>query len=175
MMRMTVGSALARFSVGVLVERRKAVSPWADFLWRPVTALPGKPDTEPWTVISADAERTCFYAGFAEVELHRSETSHYLDNLKSGAPKLWIALRPTGGDPPYDLFSVTADPAEGESFTQWSTDIVEAVPMPETFRHVLEAFVVEHHVERTFFRRQRDRARPNSLERKRRVEKPSEE
>ena len=69
---MIATSPLAQFSVGVVVERRKAVSEWADFIWRPIAALPGCPDTEPWTILSADDERTCFYGGCAQVELHRS-------------------------------------------------------------------------------------------------------
>ena len=33
-------SALVRIPVGVVVERRKAMSQWADFVWQPVAVLP---------------------------------------------------------------------------------------------------------------------------------------
>jgi hypothetical protein len=38
--------------------------------------------------------------------------------------------------------------------------LVETVPMPEPVREVVEAFVAAHHVERVFFKRQRDATDP---------------
>jgi hypothetical protein len=35
--------------------------------------------------------------------------------------------------------------------------------MPEVIRDAIEAFVAEHHVERTFVKRKRDRANPEAL------------
>jgi hypothetical protein len=57
--------------------------------------------------------------------------------------------------------AVTADPAEGESFTQAGDDLVGAVPMPAAVRDMLDAFIVEHHVEQPFFKRERERADPD--------------
>jgi hypothetical protein len=79
---------------------------------------------------------------------------------------LWIALRSTGGEPPYELFAVTADPAEGEALTEAGNDIVDVVPMPPAVRTQIEAFVAQHHVERPFYKRQRDRADPEALARR---------
>jgi hypothetical protein len=163
--------ALSRISVGVVVERRKAASPWTDHNWRPVAVLPGRPEAEPWAVLAIDAEATTFYAGAADLVLHRAETGRYRDNLASGAPSLWVALRPTGGEPPFRVVAVTADPAEGESFTQAGDDLVGAVPMPAAVRDMVEAFVVEHHVEQPFFKRERDRADPESLAHRQPTEK----
>ena len=153
----------ARIVVGIVVERHKAASQWIDFTWRPVTILPGEPDTPPWTVLSSSADTTTFYAGTAEVALYRAETGSYRDNLASDAPSLWVALRPTGLEPPYDIAAVTADPAEGEAFTQAGDDIVEALPMPAAVRAMVQGFMTEHHVERPFVKRQRDRADPEAL------------
>ncbi len=47
---MSQAAPLLRIPVGVVVERRKAFSPWADFIWRPVAVLEGVPDAAPWTV-----------------------------------------------------------------------------------------------------------------------------
>ncbi|HZS64144.1 MAG TPA: DUF3305 domain-containing protein [Xanthobacteraceae bacterium] len=158
-------TVLARISVGVIVERQKAASAWIDFLWRPVAVLPGEPEARPWTILSSDGNATRFYAGSAEMELHRSETAHYLSNLTSGAPSIWVTLRRSDGEMPYRLFAVTADPTEGESFAEAGDDIVEALPMPEPIRDLLAAFVAEHHVEREFVKRQRDRADPERMAR----------
>jgi hypothetical protein len=163
---MSVVPPLRTIPVGIVVERTKGVSQWADYLWRPVVALPGQPDTAPWTKLSDEGDRATFYAGPAEIELHRTETTNYRDNLASGAPALWVVLRETGGEPPYELYLVTADPAEGEAMTAAGNDIVETVPMPDSIRDEIEAFVAEHHVEREFVKRRRDRANIESLGRR---------
>jgi hypothetical protein len=156
---------LARIPVGVVVERRRATSPWLDFIWRPVAVLSGLPDAAPWTVLASDADATMFYVGAAEIELYRTEADHYRSNLASRAPSVWIALGATGTDPPYEITTVTADPAEGESLTEPGARLVEAVAMPEPVRTVIAAFVAEHHVERPFDKRKRDRADPEALAR----------
>ena len=153
-------TALAHIPVGVVVERRKAVSVWIDHVWRPVLVLAGEPETAPWTPLAVAEDAATFYAGRADVALHRSDTGDYRDNLATGAPLLWVALRPTGGEPPYDILMVTASPAEGEALTEPGTDLVETVPMPDPVRDAVAAFVAEHHVERAFFKRKRDKAVP---------------
>jgi len=163
--------ALVRVSLGVLVERRKAASPWVDYNWQPVAVLLGQPQAEPWSVLVTDDDATTFYAGAADLALYRTETGQYRDNLASGAPSLWVALRPTGGEPPFRVVAVTADPAEGESFSHAGDDLVGAVPIPATVRDMIEAFVGKHHVEQPFFKRERDRADPDRLARRRLNEK----
>lgn len=152
--------------VGVIVERSKGTTAWAEFYWRATGILAGQPDTPAWTVLSDDGQRMTFYAGTADVALYRTETGFYRDNLASGAPALWIALRAAEGEPPFAVAAVTADPAEGESFTEAGTDLVEQVPMPPSIQQVLAAFVAEHHVERPFFKRKRDRVDPEAMARR---------
>ena len=94
---------------------RKAQSPWIDFIWRPVAVLAGVPEPRRGPCLTRRRRRTTFYAGHRRDQLYRTETTNYRDNLASGAPALWVVLRPTGVEPPYELFAVTADPAEGEA------------------------------------------------------------
>ena len=150
--------ALATIAVGVIVERRKAQSPWIDFTWQAVSALTGVPAASPWTMLSEDEGGATFYAGAAEIALYRTETGNYRDNLASGAAKLWVALRQTGGEPPYALFAVTVDPAEGEAWSEAGSDLVDMVPMPAAVQAEVARFIAEHHVERPFYKRQRDEA-----------------
>jgi hypothetical protein len=157
---------LARYEVGVVVERSKGESQWVDFHWRPVTILIGAPDTPLWTKLTDDGERATFYVGAAAVELYLTETAHYRDNLQMDPPQLWVVLRPVERDPPYELAMVTADPAEGEGMTEAGNNIVEPLPMPEQLQDAVAAFVAEHHVERTFVKRKRDRADPDALARR---------
>jgi len=163
---MSGARALAKIAVGIVVERRRAQSPWIDFTWRPVAALAGLPDAAPWTMLSQDGDGATFYAGAAEIALYRTETVNYRDNLGSDVPMLWVALRPTGVEPPYEIFAVTADPAEGEAWTEAGSDLVEVVPMPEPVRAAIDAFVAEHHVEQPFHKRERARADPEALARR---------
>jgi uncharacterized protein DUF3305 len=151
-------TTLESVAVGVVVERRRAKSVWAEFLWRPVSVLAGKPSAEAWTVLDAQAESVLFYAGEALIELHRTESTYYRDNLTCGAPKLWVVLGPTGSDPPYEVLAVTADPAEGEAFTDAGNNLVEAVPMPRDIMAIVDRFIATHHVERPFTKRRRQPA-----------------
>src|SRR5260370_1590734 len=106
---MSVVPALARILVGVVVERRRATSPWIDFTWQPVMALPGRPDAAPWTALSIDAGIATFYAGSTEIALYRTETGHYRGTLACGFPFLRFLLRPTPPNPPTQLVAVTPD------------------------------------------------------------------
>jgi Protein of unknown function (DUF3305) len=162
---MSSALALLRIPVGVVVERRKATSPWIEVIWRPVALLDGVPDAAAWTPLAIDRETVTFYAGAAVIELYRSETDNYRRNLASAAPAVWVALHETGGDPPYAVAAVTADPAEGEGLTEAGQGIIEAVTMPEPLYQTIAAFVAKHHVERVFEKRTRDRADPEALAR----------
>jgi hypothetical protein len=160
-----MSTALKTLSVGIVVERRKASSQWIDYIWRPVAALGGVPQTPPWSILAQDDEVTTFYAGAAEIEFFRTATSNYRDNL-AGDQSLWVALRRTESDPPYKLLAVTADPSEGEAFTETGVDLVELVPLPDVVRETMIDFVAEHHVEQPFFKRKRDRADPEAMARR---------
>jgi Protein of unknown function (DUF3305) len=157
---------LQRLSVGVVVEKRKLNNPWAEFSWRAVAVLPGAPDTAPWTMLDEQHEVWRFYAGASEIELFAPSGGYYRDNLANGVPSLWVVLRPTGLEPAFQVLTVTADPNEGEAFTQAGDDLVEAVAMPEPIREAIEAFVAQHHIETQFVKRQRDTADPEALARR---------
>jgi len=157
---------LLRFPVGIVVERHKAGSAWTDFVWRAVAVLPDEPGTKPWTVLREEYGTTLFYAGSATVDLYPSETARYRDNLASGSPSIWTVLSPAESAWPYSVTAATADPSEGEAFTEAGANLVEAVPMPEMLREAIESFVAEHHVEREFFKRKRRQADPEALARR---------
>ena len=80
-------TALALIPVGVVVERRKAKSVWADFLWRPVSVFVGKPVAAPWTPLDTQANTTLFFAGESRARI-APDRDYYRDNLASGAPAL---------------------------------------------------------------------------------------
>jgi hypothetical protein len=161
-----MNAALVTIPVGVVVERTKGASPWSDYLWCPVKVLPGVPDTPLWSKLEGDDERALFYVGPAGIELHRTETTNYRDNLATETPLLWVVLEKSDGQQPYQLRLVTADPAEGEAMTLVGENIVDSVPMPASVEQAIAAFIKEHHVEREFVKRKRDRANPEALARR---------
>ena len=154
-------TALAQIPVGVVVERRKARSMWVDFLWRPVSVFVGVPSAAPWTQFDIQEETVLFFAGKAVIDLHRTETPNYRDNLASDTPALWVALCPVVSDRPYEILAVTADPAEGEALTDAGSNLVEAVPMPPEIVEAVVQFIAQHHVDRPFVKRKRDRQAPS--------------
>jgi hypothetical protein len=156
-----------RIPVGVVIERRAAASAWTDFIWRAVGVLPDAPDIEPWTTLREEADSTLYYAGSAAIDLYRSETGRYRENLASGAASIWVVMSPSEGAWPYTVIAVTADPAEGESLTEAATNLVEPVPMPEILRDAIDRFIAGHHVEREeFVKRKRRGADPEALARR---------
>jgi Protein of unknown function (DUF3305) len=154
-------TALAHIPVGVVVERRKAKSPWADFLWRPVSVFAGIASAAPWTPLDTQEEATLFFAGEAVIELHRTETTNYRNNLASATPALWVIMRPTASGLSYELLGVTADPAEGEASTDAGNNLVEAVPIPSDIVEIIDRFIAMHHVERPFIKRRRGEPTPS--------------
>ncbi|WP_458757101.1 DUF3305 domain-containing protein [Afipia sp. TerB] len=162
-----VALPLLSIPVGVVVERRKAESEWGDFIWRAVGVLPGEPDSDAWTTLREQDGVTLFYGGTVSVDLYRSEIERYRENLASGAASIWVVMSPSEGQWPYTVIAATADPAEGESFTEAATNLVEPVPMPEIIRDAIDRFIAGHHVEREeFVKRERRRADPEALARR---------
>lgn len=155
-----------RLPVGVLAERRPGSTPWAEWSWRVVEVLEQTPPVPPWTVLREEAGRTLFFAGEAEVALHPTDTANYRDNLAATPPLVWVVLRPVEAEPGYALHLVTVDSGEAETCADSGADLLEALPMPPGLRAVTEAFVAQHHVERRFYKRRRDRADPESLARR---------
>ena len=152
-----------RIPVGVVVERQTAKSAWADFTWRPLSVLFGTPDAQPWTTLGESADTVAFYAGPAVLILHASEAPNYRDNLLTGDPKLWVVLRMSGTDVPFDVVCVTADGSEGEGLSSAGNDIVDVVPMPKAIIDLVTAFVAEHNVAQSFYKRIRDRPNLEAL------------
>ncbi len=146
--------------VGIVVERRVIVSPWADHAWAPLAVLPEPPGLAPWTELSNAAGRRSYYLGPATLTLHSVDTAHFRENFQAGRARLWVAIRPTGIEPELEFVGVTADPFEGEVYSENAGDIVEALDMPGSIAEQVLDFFEAHHVEREFVKRQRSEHDP---------------
>jgi len=152
--------------VAVIAERRKGVTQWAEHAWRAVSVLEEPPEVPPWTVLRQEPDgRTLFFAGYAEVALHPTDTSNYKHNLEASEPLVWVVLRPAETDSGFVLHSVTVDPGEAHLHADAGNDLLESLPMPPRLRATVEGFVARHHKERGFWKRKRDQADPEALAR----------
>src|SRR3979490_2164507 len=99
--------------VGVVLRRRSIDNPWIDHMWSPVMILDEVPATAPWTVPSAAADVTIYYAGAASIDLFSPDAANYRDNLADGEPRIWVALRRQDGGSELELTKVTPAPPAG--------------------------------------------------------------
>lgn len=154
-----------RLRMSVLALRRPPVTRWGAGELRPLEVLTRAPALAPPARIGvADGVET-WYLGTAEMVFWAGDTGHHRDNLVSGRPSIWVALR---GQAPEtaEIVCITADPYEGEGYATDPAVIVEAVPMPPEVQRRLAAFVAAHHVEIPFRKRQRSPHDPEALHRR---------
>jgi hypothetical protein len=140
-------------TVGILALSREPASRWARRGFVPSGVLPAAPATPPGTRLGPEGAVETWYAGPAGIALHPGDTGHYRDNLRSGRPAVWVALRGGG----LEVAGATVDPYEGEG---WAGDpglVVEALAMPAPVAARVAAFFAAHHVEDTFVKRKRRR------------------
>jgi hypothetical protein len=115
-------------------------------------------------LLRRDGAAELSFLGEGEIALHRTDTPNYKENLESGAPRVWVLLRPDGEG--VALQAVTVDPGEAEMLAEAQAAWLEALPLPAALVARLAAFVAEHHVEREFHKRRRDRQDSDSLGRR---------
>lgn len=144
-------------NVGIVCLRRKLSNPWVDESVAPHAVLADAPPLDAPASLGQTESGELVYFGPGELTFYSGETGHYRDNLVSGAPKLWVVLKPTGEGLEFSF--VTANPYEGEAASDGSGTIVEAVDMPGSIAADLAAFVERHHVEQVFVKRHRDKGK----------------
>lgn len=148
--------------VSVLAIRRPPVTKWGEGELRPSAVLPQEPETAPHTLLSSEGGVETWYMGGRDMVLYSGDTAHHRDNLTSGRPALWVALR--GQDPARaEVVCVTADPYEGEGLASDLGLNVEAVAMPESIQVAVADFIARHHVDIPFKKRKRLPADPNAM------------
>lgn len=148
--------------LGVVAQRRPPVTRWSSGELRPSMVLPSEPATAPGTRLSSENGIETWYLGGRDLVLWSGDAGHHRDNLASGRPSVWVALR--GEDPARaEVVAVTVDPYEGEGLASDPDLIVDAVPMPEALARAVAAFAEAHFVEMPFKKRKRLPADPNAL------------
>lgn len=155
-----VTQALERIEImplGIVVERRRGVTAWADWNWRPVSVIPGAGPVEPPGRLLTEGDGWSHsHAATLMLELFRTDTEGYRLNLSQDPPRLWVVMRPGGDGEELVPFTVTASAHEGEGY-QIGADVVETVPMPAEVIALVRDFVEQHHVDVPFHKRERKR------------------
>jgi len=141
--------------IGVIGRAHPPATRWGGRVMRPFAVLPVPVPMAAGTVMSDIDGVQTVYLGDHALTLHHGETAHYLANLGSARPSVWISL--DGGR----VHLVTPDPFEGEALAGDPERVVEAVAMPPELRAAVAAFVAAHHAPEPFEKRKR---KPASIE-----------
>lgn len=150
------------FRLGVLARRTPPANRWSQGGLTPSALLMPPPPLPAPARISARDGVEVWYLGAADLTLYPGDTGHHRDNLASGRPSVWVALR--GTDPERaEIVNLTADPYEGEGHASDPALTVEALPMPPDLAQPIADFIAAHHVEVPFRKRQRQPADPDAL------------
>ncbi len=143
--------------VGVLVSRHPRPKDAQCEVVRPLAVVTDMPTLPDWTLLRRDGAAEVFYAGESHLVLHPGEAAHYEDNLALDPPRVWVAIRPDA-DHPGTIAALSLDPYEGEAMADVEGDTVEALPMPMALRAWLAEFILQFPPNRTFYKRQRNKA-----------------
>ncbi len=148
--------------LGLLGRRVQSDKPWSQPHVLPSAVFWGESPLMPRTRISARDGVEIWYLGAANLSLHPGDAMHYRDNLATGAPRVWVAIR---GEAPenVEIVLLTADPYEGEGLAGDPALVVEALPLPPEAIAPLNEFVARYYVEIPFEKRKRKPADPDAL------------
>ncbi|MDF1748945.1 MAG: DUF3305 domain-containing protein [Alphaproteobacteria bacterium] len=146
--------------IGIVVEKRPAVSRWISHVWMPVAVLPGAGPLSEWKLLIDDGSVQTYHIATLPLTLHRKETEAYLVNLAGEAPAIYVVLRNAEIEddpdaPEIKAVAVTASPYSAQDFSDCAEDMVEAVPMPDGLIAWVQEFIDHHHTETPFKKRKR--------------------
>ena len=85
------------FPLAVVMQRRRAQSPWADIVWEPHGVVPGYGGDERKLLVQHDATAQWLHPGF-KLELHRDEIEGYYENVVTADPRVFVLWRMEGDD-----------------------------------------------------------------------------
>lgn len=144
--------------VGVVLRRTPGVTRWSQWHWAATAILPGAGPAD-WRELRREGETVEYHAATCTLELHGAETEAYLIGLSDTIPSLYVIMRETTDERPFDVVLVTASPYEAQDYTDSGEEIVEKVPMPEGLVAWIRDFVTAFHHHETFVKRKRDKMR----------------
>lgn len=144
---------------GMVLERRPAASAWADWVWRIVDVVPDAPATDGWLLLSEEGGVRRYLSAPHALTLHHKMVEAYDANIETGSPKIWAMLddATAGGEPPFRVRGVTADPYEAQGVLDCAEGLVEKLDMPRATIAWMAAFLSAIPEAPAFRKRRRDK------------------
>ena len=147
-----------KIDVGVIAEKRKARSKWAEDIWCPTAIIEGQIPQNPGQIIRKTELVESYFMGRAEIDCHAKETESYIHNFESEVPCVFVILRRDEEDEhplPWYVHVVTVSPYEAQDYADSAEDIIERVTMPLSIAKAVMDFTDQHHEEVVFKKRKR--------------------
>lgn len=143
------------FPIAVVMQRRRAQSRWADFVWEPFGVVPGYGEGEKKLLVEHDDRVQWLHPGFT-LELHRDESEGYYLNVVASDPRVFVLWRMEGEEALPLHVTVSSEEAG-----RWldGGHSVDGVPMPAE----LYAWVGEY-VEQNYRPEPKKRIKPRSFQ-----------
>lgn len=149
--------------LGIVVRKTPGVTRWAKWCWKPVAVLPGAGPAE-WRELRREGEAVEYHAGTVDLTLWAAEAEAYLANLADTIPSIYVVMRESDDDHPFEITVATASPYEGQDYADNGEDLVEKVPMTEGLAAWVRDFAFEHYETEEFIKRKRDRKRTDLVQ-----------
>lgn len=139
------GGDIRHFPVSVILERRPAVSRWADHIWTAAGITVGGHSAAPEAqLIREDRGISYFLIGGLDVALHADECESYYYNLVSDSPRAYVIAHTDGGQTQPQPFRISMSFDEAHAYLEGEDEIYAVDVPPELYRWA-EAFVIAHY------------------------------
>ena len=80
------------FPISVVMQRRPAQSRWADWIWEPLSVLPGRAEGGRRVLVDTGGLTQWLHPGF-ELVIHRDEAEGYYMNVSAQDPRVFVLWR----------------------------------------------------------------------------------
>jgi len=141
----------------VVLARKDVDSPWADYIWEPVSVVLDAPQGVHGKIASQGDGWTHFFMECNPLELHRKDAPAYRECIQvDGKASVWVVLAESEDNNdslPYYVQLVTASPYEAQDYLDSGELLVEVVDMPELLRAFIEDYVERCPGEEEFIKR----------------------
>ncbi|MDJ0739229.1 MAG: DUF3305 domain-containing protein [Gammaproteobacteria bacterium] len=133
------------FPVAVILERRKASSPWCDYTWQAKGIAVGRGDdaADP-RVVRDDGDSALFLVGGLDVTLYADECESYYYNLISETPRAYVVAHVGDPDSAPEPFRISMSFDEAHAYLEGDDEIF-AVDVPAEVYRWTEAFVIANY------------------------------
>lgn len=133
------------FPIAVILERRPAVTQWADYVWTAAGITVGRhiDGGEP-RLVREDHDTAYFLVGGLEVALHPDECESYYHNMMSESPRAYVVARFSDDDTRPEPFLISMSFDEAHAYLE-GDDEVYAVDVPAELYKWTEAYVIANY------------------------------